>query len=240
VANDCPILSVTVKRENSICLFFLPGCKKDQTENKPEQKNTAPVAVAGQDTTIYFPSAYAILNGDSSYDPDGGKPATYHWSMVSGPTPGMIHSADISTTSVAYLIYPGVYEFQLTVKDSQGSLTSDKVKVTVVNPECTSSTNDLILQDQVWVTDEWNMTYIYLDLYSIIPPNSNFKQVFIKSDASTEWEPVGIWDIYSEDPYRFYTYSFGFGTLYVYPSEKTTMNETPDIKIVYCNSEGTE
>ena len=46
----------------------------------------APVAIAGSDTTVYYPNAAtAILNGSASYD-QSGTIMTYTWTQISGPS----------------------------------------------------------------------------------------------------------------------------------------------------------
>jgi hypothetical protein len=103
--------------------------------------NMAPVAMAGTDTTIYLPADTYTLNGQSSYDPDGSI-ASYQWQETSGPnTAGStsMNSAQVDLTSMQ----AGVYQFQLTVTDNQGSTSSSIVKISV--DDVTSQADQLIL-----------------------------------------------------------------------------------------------
>src|SRR6187399_649413 len=76
-------------------LFFL-SCRKqgsceDCSNNKP------PVANAGSDTIILLPQDSIMLNGNSSYDPDG-KIEKYLWKKVSGSSSFFITNSTSATT----------------------------------------------------------------------------------------------------------------------------------------------
>ncbi|HTB23971.1 MAG TPA: PKD domain-containing protein [Puia sp.] len=92
--------------------------------------NIPPVANAGANQTITAPANSVILNGSSSYDPDG-TITTYNWVTVSGPGSITINNSNTATPSVVGL-QPGVYTFQLTVTDNNGATASDQVFVTVL------------------------------------------------------------------------------------------------------------
>jgi hypothetical protein len=87
-----------------------------------------PVAKAGADHTIECNRGGTVtLDGSASFDPDG-EPITYAWKQVSGTTVSLIVSGATATFTAAP---PGVYEFQLTVTDTNGASASDNVVVTI-------------------------------------------------------------------------------------------------------------
>ncbi len=93
--------------------------------------NLAPVANAGQDTTVTFStttSAAAVLTG-SGYDRDG-YITRYQWSEISGPSVATIMAPN-SAASIADNLLPGVYVFSLVVTDNLGAIGTDTVTITV-------------------------------------------------------------------------------------------------------------
>ncbi len=90
--------------------------------------NQAPKANAGNDIIITFPILNTVLSGSGS-DVDGTITA-YTWEYLSGPLNYLLALPTSASTLLSGLI-PGVYEFQLTVKDDRGATSSDVVKITV-------------------------------------------------------------------------------------------------------------
>ena len=87
-----------------------------------------PVANAGPDQLIECNRGGTVtLDGSASFDPDG-EPITYAWKQVSGTTVSLTVSGATATFTAAP---PGVYEFQLTVTDTNGASASDNVVVTI-------------------------------------------------------------------------------------------------------------
>lgn len=87
-----------------------------------------PVAKAGADQTIECNRGGTVtLDGSASSDPDG-EPITFAWKQVSGATVSLTISGARATFTAAP---PGVYEFQLTVTDTNGASASDNVVVTI-------------------------------------------------------------------------------------------------------------
>jgi hypothetical protein len=87
-----------------------------------------PLANAGADQTIECNRGGTVtLDGSASYDPDG-EPITYAWKQVSGTTVGLTVSGATATFTAAP---PGVYEFHLTVTDTNGASATDNVVVTI-------------------------------------------------------------------------------------------------------------
>ena len=88
-----------------------------------------PIAIAGNDTTIYLPVNSYMLSAAGSFDPDGNI-ASYQWQEISGPNT-VIPAATDGPQADATNLLEGVYEFQVTVTDNQGATSTAMVKVTV-------------------------------------------------------------------------------------------------------------
>jgi hypothetical protein len=95
---------------------------------KVNAENIFPSAGAGNDTTIVLPVNSVRLNGTGS-DPEG--TVTYSWSQESGPSSANIASPLNAITDVTGL-EEGVYVFQITVTDEDGSTSIDAVQITVL------------------------------------------------------------------------------------------------------------
>lgn len=92
--------------------------------------NAAPIARAGNDTTIVAPTTHYFLNGAASTDDIG--IVTYSWRKISGPSWGTISQGWLPQTYV-YIMDPGnVYQFELIVTDAKGSSSADTVQVTIL------------------------------------------------------------------------------------------------------------
>ena len=91
--------------------------------------NQTPVALAGQDTTIYLPASQIVLNASGSYDPDGSI-TSYQWQEISGPNTAVASSLNSSLTDISNL-EAGEYQFQVTVTDDQGASSTAMVKIIV-------------------------------------------------------------------------------------------------------------
>lgn len=96
----------------------------------PPTPNLAPVArIEGGDQVIQLPLNEAGLNGSNSSDPDG-TIVSYTWSKLSGPSSYYINNRNASVTTVENL-QAGTYYFVLQVKDNDGDLARDTIKVSV-------------------------------------------------------------------------------------------------------------
>ncbi|HRE50193.1 MAG TPA: PKD domain-containing protein, partial [Flavitalea sp.] len=96
----------------------------------PPAVNQGPTAVAGADITITLPTDHVVLNGSASTDPDG-TIASYLWSKLSGPAQYSIVNANAASTEVQQLA-EGEYQFKLEVKDNEGAVHADTIKLTVL------------------------------------------------------------------------------------------------------------
>jgi hypothetical protein len=97
--------------------------------------NVAPVANAGQDQTITFPTNSVTLNG-SGVDADGSI-ASYYWTKISGNTGEVISNRNIANPTVSNL-GAGTYTFRLRVTDNSGVSVTDDV-IIIVNATATST-----------------------------------------------------------------------------------------------------
>ena len=97
----------------------------------PPPPNVLPVANAGGDQSITWPTNSVTLNGTASADAEG-TISSYSWSKVSGPPLFSIGNPNASSTQVTNLMQ-GVYLFQLIVTDNSGATDVDTVSITV-NP----------------------------------------------------------------------------------------------------------
>lgn len=98
---------------------------------QPLQANQAPVSNAGNNQTITAPVSSVVLNGNSSFDPDGTITA-YSWRQISGPSASTITGAKTSSATASRLV-AGQYVFELTVTDNNGATNADQITITV-NP----------------------------------------------------------------------------------------------------------
>jgi RNase P/RNase MRP subunit p29 len=97
-----------------------------------EGGNQAPIADAGQDTTLIFPGQTStLLDGRASSDA-GGSITSYSWQQLSGPSNAVIENASASFTGVSGLVV-GDYTFQLTVTDDKGATATATVRVHVLS-----------------------------------------------------------------------------------------------------------
>lgn len=90
--------------------------------------NAAPVARAGNDTSVVLPATIR-LNGDASTDADG-IIAAYRWRKVSGPATHSFSDSTAANTVVSNLS-PGTYQFELRVTDNGGATGTDNITVNV-------------------------------------------------------------------------------------------------------------
>jgi PKD repeat protein len=92
-----------------------------------------PVAVAGNDTTVYLSNEYLRLNGAASYDPDGEK-IIYQWVLISVPegSQGTIAGGTESGQVTLMPDITGWYIIELTVNDGLQNSLPDTVAVDVI------------------------------------------------------------------------------------------------------------
>ncbi|MEO5942187.1 MAG: PKD domain-containing protein [Ferruginibacter sp.] len=91
--------------------------------------NLPPVAKAGADTTLQLPVDSLILNGCSSFNPEGGL-LKYKWKKIIGPTTGTLVGDTLCNVKAKTLV-AGIYSFELTVTDTSGLTGKDTVAINV-------------------------------------------------------------------------------------------------------------
>ncbi len=99
------------------------------TVNATPATNQLPTAHAGDDQTV--PANETVtLNGSGSSDPDG-TISVYNWTQVGGTTITLSDEAVVMPTFMPTI--PGIYTFNLSVQDNNGSWSSgpDQVEITV-------------------------------------------------------------------------------------------------------------
>jgi hypothetical protein len=94
----------------------------------PAGGNLPPVANAGNDQVITLPVNSVTLAGSGS-DADGSI-ISWEWARISGPSSFTILNSMQPQTAITNLV-PGVYQFELTVTDNNGTTAKDTVQVTV-------------------------------------------------------------------------------------------------------------
>src|SRR6476659_10156270 len=167
-----------------LIIIGLSGCKKELSceeclsTNQPPT-NQAPVANAGNDTTIMLPGNTVNLNGSLSFDPDNNITG-YLWTKISGPSSFNITDANVAQTPVINLVQ-GVYQFELKVTDADALIDRDTMMVTVmaVNklPACTNC-------KIVFVSDRDGNA----EIYSCNADGSNISR--LTNNAATDDEPA--------------------------------------------------
>lgn len=95
-------------------------------------RNISPIAIAGSDRSILLPADTAILDGSSSFDPDG-KIVSYEWKQLDGPAPANIEDINNIHTLVTNL-KEGTYHFVLIVTDNGGLSGADTIQCELLQP----------------------------------------------------------------------------------------------------------
>jgi hypothetical protein len=190
-----------------------------------------PIAYAGADTTIYTPFTRHYLNSVGTTDKDNNI-ASFSWRFIAGPSLATISKPSATATNATGLFAQGTYSFELTVKDYDNLSARDTVLVSVGNPNCTGQLSEIMLPDLQWDLS-WIME-LKIEIANVLPAHSRVKSISIKRDDGSTWEPVIVLNPTSPD-YKFHTWDYGTNTLVIFPSDSNMKNDTPDVKIQYCN-----
>lgn len=175
--------------------------------------SSEPVAIAGPDVTAFRHAV--ILNGDQSYDANGS--ITVHsWKQISGPPDCDIKNEFSAITEVANL-QEGVYVFELTVTDNNGSKASDRVTITILpNP------GEIIFNNLNW---SYSGTVLSLEVVDSNFDPSNAMQVFLQFANDDTWIEI---------PLDNYDYKTSYGVLSIYLIEYTTQYLGPtNVKVIF-------
>ncbi|MBX0332580.1 PKD domain-containing protein [Pontibacter sp. HSC-14F20] len=219
-------------------LLICIACNKEEDAVTPDIPTTpiAPIAHAGNDTTMYRPYKEYVLNGGASTDPDSNI-VSYQWRLMAGPSAVNIkqqHFSDVKAYA-SELTMPGNYDFELTVTDADKLTAKDTVTVTIIVPTevpVCSDPKEFIFKDLIW-DYSWIMEIDIYNFYSNLPANSQIQKIYIKRDNSEEWEPAVY--LAESSGYTLHTWDYGNGILVIFPSENNMGDDTPDVKIEYCN-----
>lgn len=112
-----------------LVMLTLHACQKDFSCDSCSVTNQPPIARAGVDLIITFPTNTVTINGSGSYDPDGSI-ALYSWKQIQGPNQSVISNSSSSTSAVTNLIQ-GIYQLELQVTDNGGLSAKDTMQIFV-------------------------------------------------------------------------------------------------------------
>lgn len=90
-----------------------------------------PMASAGADLKVLLPASTVALNGSASSE-SYGKPLTYRWRQIYGPTTVVFSDSTVVSPTVSGLA-EGMYRFALTVKNTDSKVSTDEVQVMVTS-----------------------------------------------------------------------------------------------------------
>ncbi len=123
--------------------------------------NSAPIANAGLDQNITFPTTTSAPVGAEATDSDGTVASTL-WSFTSGPAGAIPTISNDSTLSPSFsgLTVPGIYVFTLIVTDDKGTMATDSMTVTVNSGTCKVNSAD-IFSDTSDIVDGHNAVEAY-------------------------------------------------------------------------------
>ena len=214
-------------------MFVNANCKKENPFANatsgvvvpPPTINTSPKANAGSDKQVILPTNTCLLAG-SAYDKENNIQMA-QWDKISGPASFLIENQTSISTQVKNLQL-GVYQFELTVKDSYGLMSKDTVAVTV--GQISTTPNETIFKNFIWGTEGlygtllWGSVIIIPNIYQYMPAGSVFR-TFIKKGNSTNWEELFFGE------HSWYSLDLINGKLIIWSNYDET--DVADIKLVY-------
>lgn len=120
-------MKLVSKTSTFICAIGLLigiSCQREET-----YENKAPVANAGVDQFIYWPTNFARLDGSKSIDAENAIVA-YEWRKIEGPASfNIVNKYAVQTGVLALTI--GIYQFELRVIDNASLVSKDTIRVFV-------------------------------------------------------------------------------------------------------------
>lgn len=151
----------------------------------------------------------------------------------SGPSSYKLENPNSIKTKVSNL-EKGIYEFELTVTNTNGLTGKDTVRVIV--GEISENSKEIIFKDRKWIFP-WYSTIEIKDFNLLIPQNS-FK-VYIQRENNSQWEEVASILENAGIKYEYFVETrpdgggmYTYGSLYIF-YYGTDTNDTPSVKIVY-------
>jgi hypothetical protein len=214
-----------------ISLFFIAGCNKDDANTgsyvPPSTppvliSNTAPIAIAGSDTTVVLPVNEITLFGRAIDQQES--ITRFSWKKIEGPS-CTIESPASAVTSIRNL-EKGTYKFELTVTDSGGLTGKAVIQVYVVDPP-PPGPHEVIINNQRWGCPMG--CYMLVKCLKCYVPQGVPFTVYIKS-ANTDW--IQVLPMINNYPTGTYGYFIYQGDLEIISVEDETYTVS-QVKIKY-------
>ncbi|MDB5202085.1 MAG: hypothetical protein JWQ27_1494 [Ferruginibacter sp.] len=95
------------------------------------RRNLSPVAIAGNDVSVSGTSVNVLLNGSTSYDPEGSA-LTFNWRIINSNT-AILSNATTAQPGFSTNV-SGIYTIELTVSDNLNKQGKDTVTIRVTTP----------------------------------------------------------------------------------------------------------
>lgn len=223
------IILVVIVIISANCTKEAPATSNSTVSNNPPPPpppiNTPPIAYAGSDLQLILPANTCFLFG-SAYDKENSIQQVL-WNKISGPASFLIEDPNSSSTPVRNLEL-GVYQFELTVRDSLGLMSKDTVAVTV--GQISTTPNEKIFNNLSWGREGlygpllWGSAIIIPNIYQYLPAGSVFR-TFLKKRSAANWEELLLGE------HSWYVLYLVNGTLILWSTHDET--EPVDIKLVY-------
>ncbi len=151
------------------------------------------------------------------------------WNKIAGPASYNIDAPGATSTKISNLA-EGLYEFECKMTFANGNIENAISTVAVTNPA--SPNHEVIIDNKPWdeLPSGLACGYLFINLDKHMPTGTPIKQVFIKTGCTGKWM-----EIFLTDPGPVYTYGVSDGILVIQWCNEgcNTLNDTPDIKIVY-------
>lgn len=129
-AQGSPLTTSTVLRGVRITSATIDGCAFAAID-PVGAVDLPPTANAGPDRVVALPATTAMLDGTASFDAeDPSTSLVYAWTQTSGAPATLTDPSQAMTAATG--LTQGLYEFELTVTDTAGGQSSDRVSVFVV------------------------------------------------------------------------------------------------------------
>ncbi|MBP6686223.1 MAG: hypothetical protein KA160_00090 [Lacibacter sp.] len=222
------------------------ACKQEYSCENCKGENQPPIAKAGADKTIKLPIDSTLLDGSASTDPDG-RITEWVWKKITGPSSFAIKDSAASVTPAKKLL-PGVYSFELKVKDNEGLFARDTIKVSVDSatapnrPPVARAGQDQIvtlpvnkaLLDASGSTDPDNNIIGYAWRKISGPPNSVFSDpIAIKAEALDLTNGVYLFELTVTDAGGLFSTDTMQVTVNISPNKSPISEAGNDITITY-------
>ncbi|MEN7546890.1 malectin domain-containing carbohydrate-binding protein [Rapidithrix thailandica] len=186
-------------------------------------KNLAPVAVAGNDTTLVGATNLLTLDASGSYDEDG-EIIEYNWKLISGSDAFFSFVSNEQKPTLVNLPL-GQYEFQLAVVDDKGLASQDIVLVSVVENPLSVQVNAMkfITPNGDGIHDTWEIKNLEeLGQVSLMIFNRAGHTVYQTDAYNNEWGGIQNGKLLENGDYY-----------YILTGENDDFRSTGGIRIIY-------